>query len=105
MSASATQGGHNNLSHACTLRFYAFNVTYVHTEFAITQQERIKDLGRGGSSGSLRMEVPPLGSRGKAPLGGLGTSPPEAGDILQIILQRCNVEELKTVGLFVFLAL
>ena len=40
----------------------------------------------GSSSGSLRDGSPPMESRDKAPVGEIcGTSPPEVGDILQII--------------------
>jgi len=46
----------------------------------------------GGSSGSLGMEVP-IGTRGKAPTGGLGTSPQK----LVIFYKLYHSEETKTV--------
>jgi len=50
------------------------------------EELRIQNLGRGFARKSGDGSSP-LGSTGKAPVGGLWTSPPETGGILQIILQ------------------
>jgi len=57
------------------------------TVTALTQQETWSmagaDQAEGGSSGSLGDGSLPVGVQGKAPVGGLGTSSTQAGDVLQ----------------------
>jgi len=65
----------------------------------ITGQRIGADPGfwKEGSPTDLGDRKSPVGSRGKSPVGGLGTKSPEAGDLLKIIPQCCAVEESKTV--------
>jgi len=71
MSASATQGGHNNSGADPIVRERGF----------------VSESGDGSH---------PAESRGKAPVGGRGTSTPEAGGILQIILHCVIWKKAKT---------
>jgi len=59
-------------------------------------QGRIQDLGRRVRQGVWGWKFPIVG-QGKAPAGGLWDKSPETDDILQIILQRHNLEESETV--------
>ena len=81
-----------NLEDSKTVFVSACNASIAHA--VITWMERSNRdrarIGEGGSSGSLWAGSPLL-------VGGLGTCRQEAGDILQIILQWCNLEEGKTV--------
>jgi len=58
-------------------------------------QRLIQNLGRGVVRGSGN-GGPLVGFRNKASVGSLGRCPPEAGDLLQIMLQRRAAKETKT---------